>query len=494
MLEYFNLGGNGVNTYLSPMNGQDGQLIHAVNVVGFPAGALSKRPGYSAFLGTPDNAQINNLLAYPQQDGTTLFLYRASGSALYYSAQGTGAWTLAGNGTITNGNHVQGAILLNTLILGDGAGSTRHTTDGTAFTDTPGAPVAQYFAQFHNKIYATDGTTSSLITSTTGDATVWSIGGTSDATSYTVPDEGAGGQMMVAGDRLVITKTKGKMFHWDDYSMVDMTTRYGPSSPYSVASIDDYWFYANQVGIFGFDGANKNLISNPIQRQFYNRANTGIGTATWGTAPGVAHIWDYFCAVGTITDDFTGRQINNAIVKYDYQKNLFLNWQFNDAPTAFCSYIDVNNKYQLIFGNSSGQAFQLDNTKTSDNGNPIASEMVFLFSYAQVQQQVGQQSALLVPGMSYQKKWNWLRIFLNPGAELNMQFSFADTFTYQHLKWSSVVGITAPSDGVFEYRFPMDANNSPRSRLLFVRLYENSDNAQYTFYGIGIDAEPQVIK
>src|SRR5258706_16404146 len=88
--QYFNIGG--VQTYTNPLP-QDGQLIHAVNVVSFPYGAKTKRSGYSTFLGTADGSQVNSLIDYHQQDGTTFNLMRASGSSLYSSQQGTGAWT-----------------------------------------------------------------------------------------------------------------------------------------------------------------------------------------------------------------------------------------------------------------------------------------------------------------------------------------------------------------------------------------------------------------
>lgn len=504
MLEYFNIG-NGIQTYSSPMQGQDGQMIHGLNVVTFPLGGLSKRPGYNTFLGTFDGSQVNTLLYYPQQSGTQMFLYRASGSQLSYSLQGTGAWTLAGNGTITAGNHVGAAILNNVIILGDGAGSTRHTSNGTSFTNTTLAPVGQYFCQYGNRIFTTNGTNSVLTYSSAGSADNWSITSPADSSSFVVPDEGAAGILFVAGDRLDITKTKGKMFQWDQNSLVDMNTAYGPTMPWAIGTIDSERFYTNQYGAFMYDGNQRQLISNAVQRQFYNRANTGMGTGQIGStssACGVAHIWDYFVTLGTITDDFVGRQINNAILKYDYQKNTFVNWQFANTPTAMLSYTDANNQKQMIFGDATGQCYKIDPTATSDNGNPIATDMVFLFTYEAQQQQFSQVAATTVSEMSYEKKWNWFRAFLNPGCEINVQFAFSNSFTYQHLRWSDPLcttnlvrgGIATFEDGVFEVRFPNDLNNPARSRFLFVRFYENSDNSQWTLYGFAIDADPNIIR
>lgn len=503
MLEYFSL--NGLDTYSSPMIGRDGQMIHGVNVTTFPLGGISKRPGYTTFLGTADGSQVNSLFYYPQQSGTQMFLHRASGSSFYYSQQGTGAWTLAGNGTIAPGAHVGAAILNNIFIIGDGAGSTRYTSNGTAFTNATLAPVGQYLSQYGNRIYITDGISSVITYSSAGSADNWSITSPADSSSFVIPDEGAAGPLFVAGDRLDITKTKGKMFQWDQNNLVDMTTKYGPTMPWAISSIDSEWFWANQYGVFMYDGNEKQLISNAVQRQFYNRQNTGMPSTQIGptsSACGAAHIWDYFLTIGTITDDFVGRQITNAILKYDYQKNTFVNWQLNDTPTAMLGYTDANNQKQLIFGNSSGQCFKLDPTATSDNGKSIPTDMVFVFNYAAQQQQFSQTSASSVSEMSYEKKWNWFRAFLNPGCEINVQFSFSNSFTYQHLKWSDPIStsnlvssnIATFSDGVFEIRFPNDQNNPARSRFLFVRFYENSDNSQWTLYGMAIDATPNIVQ
>src|SRR5690348_15373156 len=114
--EYFSSGG--INTYTNPLD-TDGALIHSVNMVSYPYGGKTKRQGYSAFLGTADGAAINSLWQFPMQDGTTQYLYRKSGSVIYYSAQGTGAWTVCGNGTVDANARIGYAILDNTMIVGD---------------------------------------------------------------------------------------------------------------------------------------------------------------------------------------------------------------------------------------------------------------------------------------------------------------------------------------------------------------------------------------
>ena len=157
------------------------------------------RPEYFS-QNNPDNAQINSLFSYspyPTNSGTQLFLYRASGSQLYYSLQGTGAWTLAqgsaggdAGGTISNGQHVGYAVLNNVLTVGDGMGSTRYTTNGTQFSNTSLAPIAQYLSQFHGRVYTSVGTSGYLQYSVANDATNWNTGGTSDSSAFIVPNEG----------------------------------------------------------------------------------------------------------------------------------------------------------------------------------------------------------------------------------------------------------------------------------------------------------------
>jgi len=505
MIEYFNP--TGIDTYQNIIQ-TDGQLIHALNVYQPGVGVLAKRPGNIAFLNNPDSAQVQNLFAFGDQNGTTLNLYRASGSLLYYSAQGTANWTICGNGTINNLNHVGHTILNNTMIIGDGAGSTRHTTNpGTSFTNTTNAPVAQYFTQYHQRVYASDGTSSVLTYSSYGSADNWNIAVPADSSSFVVPDEGAIGPSFVAGDRLNITKTRGKMYIWDETSLIDTTTKFGPTVPWSIGNIDENWYYVNQMGIFQTDGATRTVLSNAIQNQFYNSQGLGASDQQFiknGYGYGDAHKWDYFVSVGTLTDSFVGRQINNAIIKYDYQKNTFVNWAFPTLPTAIHSYIDTNYQKQLIWGDVNGNVYQLSPTATSDNGVPIPSEAVFLFTYASQYNTFSPTSAQTIFGSSYEKKWNWLRLFFQPGNEVNIQYAFSNGMNYQHLKWSEAINTRtqgAPnnywqvSDGVVEIRFPTnDPNFQPRSRFLFLRIYDDSDSSQWVYRGAQIDAEIQDIK
>lgn len=464
----------GINLYINPLTIIDSDesggvdLLRAVNVDSYPYGAKTKRQGYVTHLGTADGSAVNSLFTFAKNDGTTLFLYRASGSSLYYSLQGTGAWTLAGNGTISPGRHVGYAILDNTLIVGDGVGSTRHTTNGTAFTNTTLAPIGEFFAEYQRRIYVS-GTSSNLFYSTAQDATNWNTSGTSDSSSLFIPSGGKLSALFKNNDRLIITKNSKTMYKWDGFALVDMATDKGPTSPYSIGKEGGQGFvpYLNRDGIAAYSGVLPSLISNPIQPIIYNNSGSAVAGGTFNTAPGVIHRNNYFLAVGTTTDDIARATINNCIIKYDMQKNEFLTWSFANNPTALHSYTDINGDNQLIFGDSSGQCYLLSGTATTDNGSPIEGLLEFVLH-------------LNTPEL--EKKWNELWMFFNPGCQAQIQIGLSDSFTPQNINW---VDIGDARDGVVDYRFPQGS----RSRLLFVRVKEYSTTTPFRFYGVSLDMD-----
>ena len=212
------------------------------------------------------------------------------------------------------------------------------------------------------------------------------------------------------------------------------------------------------------------LLSNAVQRQFYNRNNTVMAGTHATVAQGVVHRYDYLVTQGTISDDFVGRIIPNSILKYDFQKNEYLNWSFAHFPQSWHSYRDKDNNQQLLFGAAGGQVYQMSGTATSDAGQPIASEMIFVFTYDQPE---------------YEKKWNFFRAIFNPGCQAKVQFACANTYQNEFLKWTDFGNVT---NGIMEYRFP----DGSQSRLLFIRIYESSKDAKWIYYGCSIDAAVKV--
>lgn len=449
-----------LNTYLNPLSTKDGQIIHCLNLDSNPYGGKIKRAGYSTFLGTPDNSNVDGIFSWTKNDDTTMFLYRVSGSKVYYSAQGTGAWTVCGNGTVGTTN-VGYAVLENTLMIGDGVGSTRHTTNGTAFTDTTAAPIASQFVEYQQRIWAM-GTSSNIFYSTTGTATDW----TTDSSSILIPGEGKLESIMKESDRLVATKTSNAMFKYDGSLLIDMATQLGPDSYQSISDVEDYAFWQNRNGIYIFNGSNPQLISNAIQNQFYNRNDTGIAGSVFDTAPGNVFRYQYMLSVGTITDSFVREQISNAIINYDYQKNEFSNYKYANFPKAYHSYEDTSGIKQLIFGDASGQCYQVSPTATSDNGSAIEANL---------------QIILHANSPFLDKEWGWFEVFTNPGCEAKVQFCLTDTFMSSQKIWKEFEG--KPRDlrsGFSQYRFP----SGSRGRICFIRIYEASSDGPFSLYGI----------
>lgn len=466
-ISFTNIGG--LNQYTNPAIPRTGELTRAVNVTSDKFGAKKKRSGYITFLGTADGSAVNSLFSWTKADGS-LFVYRASGSALYHSVGGTGAWTLSGNGTITAGNHVGYAVLNDTLIVGDGAGSTRHSTNGTSFTNTTLAPVSEHFEQFQNRIYAS-GTASSLFYSVTNDPTNWNLSGSSDSSSFEIPGAGKNAKIFKQNNALYATKTSGLMYRWDGFALSDLATELGPSSPYSVAQKEDFYFALNRLGIFGYGGEKPQLISNPVQPQIYNSSGSAITGTVFDTAPGATHLYDYYLAVGTITEDFTNNTISNCIIKYNFQKNEFTNYQLPENPTAMHSFKDNTGVQQFIFAGSGGQVYKFSGTATDDNGTAISSVMEFYTDAGR---------------FDIEKNWRYVEMYFNPGCEAKVQVAFADTFRTTGLQWSD------PGDcstGICKLRLPSGA----RSHLLFVRISESSRNAPFEFYGgqVDFDAVPE---
>lgn len=442
----------GINSYVNPIiPQQNGQVIHCLNLDDNPYGSKVKRSGYNTFLGTPDSGTVNSLFSWMKNDGTTLYLYRASGSKVYYSAQGTGDWTVCGNGTINNGSHVGHAVLEDSLMIGDGVGSTRHTANGTSFTDTTAAPLASDFEQYQGRMWAM-GTASNLFYSTVGTITDW----TTDSSSILIPGAGKLLKIFKSADRLISMKNSRAMFRYDGNTLVDMATKLGPDSPYSVGDVEDMRFWINSLGVFLSGGGKPQLISNAVQNQIYN-----ITSTNFATIPAEVHKYDYYAAIGTVTDPLVGDTINDAILVYDFKHNDFSNYQFAHPPTAFHSYLDTSGSTQMIFGNASGQCYQLSGTATSDAGSAITSSM---------------QLVIHAGAPFLDKEWGYLEVFTNPGCEAKIQVAFEKTFIAGQKKWVEIGDL---KEGFNQFRFPTGS----RGRLCFLRIYEASTDTPFSLYG-----------
>ena len=459
----FNL--QGVDLYQNPLT-NEGAFLRAINVDSYPYGGIKKRPGYSDFLGTSNGSAVQNIFQWTNDEGSQSYLYAKKGDVLYYYdvTAGTGDWSPCENGTFSPTAFIGHAVLSDTLIVGDGVGSTRHTTNGTSFTNTSGAPIAGTFEQFHQRIYA-GGTANTLFFSSTGSADNWSGVSPADSSSIQIPGAGKILKIFKVDDRLIIHKDGGNMFSWDEDYLLDMSTNYGLTSPVSHARTENYSFWLNRNGIYGFGGASPELISNKVQPLIYNDFNTGIAGTTFDNAPAACFKFDYYLSVGTISDDITHETIPNAVIKYNYQKDLFYVYSFADRPTAMAMYEDNAGVEHLLFGDANGQVYTFGGTATDDSGTPIQAitEMV------------------MGGGQPHEfKKWNEYSTFFNPGSKAKLQIGISDTFRRDSIKFVDVGDTT---DGAIHWRFPQGT----RSKLVYLKVIENSSGPAFEWYGHAVD-------
>ena len=453
----------GLNLQLNPLtqnNSNQTEFLQLINMDSQPFGGKTKRPGYGTYLSSL-GTKIETLFDWHKDNGTQFWNYAVAGGTLFSSTQGTGAWTVTGNGTVTGGDNIFHGVLANTLMITSPNGTTRHSTTGTSFTDTTSAPTAGVgIVPFQNRMWVA-GTANSVSYSTTGTPTDW----TTDDGVYNFTGASKLLSAFKGQDRLVVTFTNGNIFRYDGYNATDMATDLGPTSAKSIVNVEDFRFYLNRRGYIGY-GNKPTLISNPIQPQIYNNAGSGIVGTVFDSAPSGNYRYDIYTAVGTVTDDFTDETINNCIQKYNFQLDEWANYDFANLPTAYNTYKDVDGVERNIFGDSSGQCYTFGGTATSDNGAVINATMQMVY-HAGVPQ--------------YSKKWSWLYMFFNPGCEATIQVACEDVFTKGSKKW---IDVGQAKNGFVEFGFPPNT----RSKLLFIRVKESSSTTPFSYYGLAVDA------
>lgn len=457
----------GLNLQATPLVQSPGDTLVALNVDFDPIGGVRKRAGVSAFLGMPDTSKITNLFSFTTSNGTAPTLYRSSGTSVWYSSQGTAAWTAAANGAIASGGTVRNGILNDVMLVGDGVGSTRHTTNGTSFTNTTLAPIATDFIDYQQRMYAV-GTASDLFFSTTSDATNWNTAGTSDSSSLNIPGAGKLIRAIKLSDRIQTHKTSGIMHRWDGYALVDMSNRLGMSSPQSFAQVENLGIYGNRTGVYTTAGDDPKLISRVIQSQIFNDAGSAVAGTQFPIMAGGEHQYKYFLSLGTITDDLVQKTINDAVLVYDFLDNSFSNYQYPFLPSAYHSYVDYQGNQQLIMGDASGQAYQMSGTATSDNGTAIYAELQGVYH----------------GGTLLDKQWNHFRASFNPGCQAHLSIAISDGFRLpsDSRAWVPLGDLQA---GVVDYRFPVGS----RGKFLFWKIADNSTTTRFICHGFEIDAD-----
>lgn len=453
----YNFGG--LNVHTSPFMLQPGELISCVNVDADPHGAKTTRDGYETYLGTANGSAVTDLWNWTKNDGTTFWNYRLSGGTIYSSAQGTGAWTATSGGTTAAANTKIGhAVLGNTLFIGDGKNPILKSTDGTTFGTMALAPTGQYLAEFQKRIYVA-GTASTLFYSTSLDGTNWATSGTADSSSFDIGGGGKLGQIFVANDRLNITKNNQRIYRWDGYSLLTVPTNQGPTSPYSLGEIENYWIWLNRNGYMAYYGAMPETISIPISPQVES-----ITGSLFSTTPGIAHNFNYYNSVGDVSD-ISGETVTNCVQTYNYIHNEWSNYSLYNKPDAWLSYVDASGVQQLVFGDSSGQCYKMSGH--SDNGQPIVAKIQGVLNFG-------------VPDMD--KKFSFMRVHFNPGCGARMQIAITDTFNVGSKKWIDLGDLQT---GFKKFAFP----EGSRGKLLFYKITDSNAVSAFTFYGMTVDWE-----
>jgi len=341
---------------------------------------------------------------------------------------------------MTAGANIGHTVIANTLIIGDGGSATRHSTNGTSFTNTSSAPIANYFTNFQNRVYA-GGTASNLFYSTSGTPTDW----TSDSSSYLISGAGKINGVFNMIDSVHVAKNSGLFFKHNGADLIDLSTENAPSSPWSMGTIETARIYLNRYGYHSYEGRPK-ILSSYIESQIYNDEGNGIVGSVFDNVPGIAYRYDYLCSVGSVTDTLTGEQITNCIHKYDVRLNQWDNWSFAVRPTAWCKYKDASGNLQLIFGDENGQCYTFGGTANNDNGSTVESIIEFFIHGGR-------------PDLD--KTFKYLRLMFNPGNEAKVSIAISNTFTKSKKKW---IGLGDCSDGSVEFRFPAGS----QGKLLFV--------------------------
>lgn len=458
----------GINLYVNPLDSNMGHLIHSVNMDSVPYGAKTKRAGISQLQGTADGQSVKNLFSWYYND-TSFNLYRYSGSILHYSAQGTASWTPAQAGTFSSNAGTLGqAVLGDALLVGDGIGSTRHTTSsssGGSFVNTTLAPVGAYFTEYHNRIYI-GGTSSDLFWSTANDATNWNVSGTSDSSSLLIGGERNINGVFNNNDRVVVNKNSGIMKRWDESQIVDVSTRLGLTAPRSLVQVETTHFFLNPTGIFMYEGVSPKLISNAIQPQIYNNSGSAIAPSKFFTAQGGAFKNDYLLSVGTITDNISDRTINNAVIKYNFQHNEFLNYSYPFEPTAFGTYQNTGGTPILMIGATGGYTYQSLGTETTDAGTAIPAFMEYVVHWNTLSE----------------KTWRQIQLQFNPGCQAQVAVACSNSFQDREKRYIPMGDVTS---GKIEFRFPQGSE----STYLFIKIAESSKTTRFTWYGFELDAD-----
>ena len=176
-----------------------------------------------------------------------------------------------------------------------------------------------------------------------------------------------------SNDNLLIFKSRHVyMGVGDQYgnpsSFYSLSKEHGTFSNESIASIRNYTFYLNQLGIHAFDGQHIILMSLNV-----NDLIKGISYAQLSQAPAITYNYKYYISIGTVTEDakFGGKTFPNAVLVYNFLTEAWFIYTYPFQITSFSKMLDANGEMQMFYGDSQGNTYQYDPTIFYD-ANPTS--------------------------------------------------------------------------------------------------------------------------
>jgi hypothetical protein len=360
----------GMNRNVSHFNIMTGEWRMILNADIDKVGRIKKRAGYQKFLDAPDASEILSIIPFNLNGANKLIMINAAGK-LYSADTDATTWgtaILTGLSTSARWGYTTMADSGGTkyLLIGNGA-TIKKTSNGTTFTDVSGCPLAKYFTTLFQRVYAAGVTASpsTLFWSGTGDITDWdTVSSDSSSTDIEAGSKGDIKGLITSNDRVLIYKEK-LLKRWNDEYMKTVMSSWGTEAPYSLAEIDGQIFSYDREGIRIYNGSYPVLSSFYIQDLIDGMSNS---SANLERRFGLAYKDRYFLNAGNITDE-DGKTISNAMIVYDYLKNMFTIYSFADVMTAGTKVIDKNGDEIVIFGDSSGQCYKMFTGDVDDDTN-----------------------------------------------------------------------------------------------------------------------------
>jgi len=373
-------GFRGMNRKANFLNIPNNYVVLALNCNNDVLGALSGRPGYTAFLNAPEATPVRNLFGWKKPNGDHRLFMVANGNLYEYD------WVAANWGSDIHSGFedvpLAKAILNGKVFLSDGV-NTPVTYDGTTVADVVDAAVPKPTAAitWKDRVYTNDTSArSQLFYSKRLDPTNWTPDPTDvdvDAANFVSIDEDNGfdivGFSVDAQGNLIVHKENGLYKVVPDnfgrpYEVYPLATIGGATTKTAIAQGERAGFYFNRRGFFlyGTDQAQKTS-------RFIDDLVKGIDSTNYSSIATEFFDERFYSSVGTIT---LGDEVfTNSVLVYDNDTNDYFLYTFAHLPTCWGRVVDDVGAERFFFGASNGQIYEFG-VGTDDAGKDIEMRIV----------------------------------------------------------------------------------------------------------------------